>query len=121
MKLACSSTAKTALSLVTVFPKPESTLVRTFGEHSFYLSLNLSASVVWGTLTCSALQFNRLPSRANADHQACVEPVWKELGWTHIRSFLTDIGPENTALIQNIGIGFYDASPSGNPSMLLYQ
>lgn len=43
------------------------------------------------------------------------ESVWKELGWTHIRRFLTDIGPENTGLIQNIGIAFYDASPSGNP------
>lgn len=47
--------------------------------------------------------------------------VWQELGWSHIRRFLTDIGPENTSLIQTLGISFYDASPSGNPGMLVFQ
>lgn len=44
--------------------------------------------------------------------------AWKELGWSHVRRFLTDIGPKNVGLLQDVGIGFYDASPSGNPGML---
>ena len=56
-----------------------------------------------------------LPRTSNADSKFFAEPVWKELGWSHIRRFLTDIGPENTSLIKNLGISFYDASPSGNP------
>ena len=47
--------------------------------------------------------------------------VWKELGWSHVRRFLTDIGPENTGLLQDVGLSFYDASPSGNPGTLLFQ
>lgn len=43
------------------------------------------------------------------------EPVWNELGWTHVRRFLTDIGPKNISLIQTVGVFFYDASQSGNP------
>lgn len=49
------------------------------------------------------------------------DPVWFELGWTHIRRFFTDIGTENTSLIQNVGISFYDASQAGNPGMLPLQ
>lgn len=49
------------------------------------------------------------------------DPVWNELGWTHIRRFLTDIGPENTSLIKHLGISFYDASQSGNPGVLAFQ
>ena len=45
------------------------------------------------------------------------ESRWKDLGWTHVRRFLTDIGPENVGLIQNVGITFSDANPSGNPGM----
>ncbi len=56
---------------------------------------------------------------SNADSEIYVEPLWKELGWTHIRRFLTDIGPENTSLIQQLAISFYDASQSGNPSTSL--
>lgn len=52
---------------------------------------------------------------------AYYEPTWKELGWSHIRRFFTDIGPENTSLIQKVGIGFSDASPSGNPGTSLFQ
>ena len=51
---------------------------------------------------------------------AYYEPVWKELGWSHIRRFFTDIGPENTSLIQKVGIYFCDATPSGNPGTSLY-
>ncbi|CAD6574060.1 MAG: hypothetical protein ASARMPRED_006449 [Alectoria sarmentosa] len=49
------------------------------------------------------------------------DPVWFELGWTHIRRFLTDIGTENTSLIQNVGISFYDASQAGNPDTTMNQ
>ena len=49
------------------------------------------------------------------------ESEWKEFAWTHIRRFLTDIGPENASLIQNIGISFYDATQSNNPGKLLFQ
>ena len=49
------------------------------------------------------------------------ESKWKELGWSHIRRFFTDIGPENTSLIQKVGIGFSDASPSGNPGTSSFQ
>ena len=56
---------------------------------------------------------------SNADSEIYVEPQWKELGWTHIRRFLTDIGPENTSLIRQLAISFYDASQSGNPSTSL--
>lgn len=49
------------------------------------------------------------------------EPVWKELGWTHIRRFFTDIGTENTSLIKNVGISFYDANPAGNPATTMNQ
>ena len=40
---------------------------------------------------------------------------WRETGYGHVREFLSAIGPENTSLITNIGIGFEDGTPSGNP------
>lgn len=43
------------------------------------------------------------------DHQ------WKEVNYAYIRKFLTDIGPENTGLITNVGLKLEDATPSGHP------
>ena len=40
---------------------------------------------------------------------------WKEVGYGHVREFLSDIGPENTSLITDVGISFEDGTPSGNP------
>ncbi len=40
---------------------------------------------------------------------------WKEVNYAYIRKFLTDIGPENTALITNVGLKLEDATPSGHP------
>ena len=67
------------------------------------------------------LECRFLPRISNANPDIYVVPDWKELGWTHIRRFLTAIGPENTSLIQNLGIKFYDARESGNQCMLLCQ
>jgi hypothetical protein len=40
---------------------------------------------------------------------------WKETGYSHVREFLSTIGPVNTSLIVDVGIGFEDGTPSGNP------
>ena len=65
------------------------------------------------------LQLLLLPRISDTDPGMCIEPVWTELGWTHVRRFLTDIGPENTSLIKDLGILFYDASQPASPCMLL--
>lgn len=43
------------------------------------------------------------------------EHQWKEMNYSHIRKFLTDIGPGNTSLITNVGLNLEDATPSGHP------
>ena len=40
---------------------------------------------------------------------------WTEVNYAHIRKFLTDIGPENTSFINNVGLCLEDATPSGHP------
>ena len=73
---------------------------------------------------CSSRTFLQLqPVRriSNADSGICAEREWKELGWTHVRRFLTDIGPENTSLIKDLGILFSDASQSNVPCTLLFR
>lgn len=44
---------------------------------------------------------------------------WRELSYSHARQFLTDIGPENTGMLKDIGLSFEDKSPSGNPGLTL--
>ena len=67
------------------------------------------------------LQIQLVRRISNADSGICTEQEWKELGWTHVRRFLTDIGPENTSLINDLGILFSDASQSNVPCTLLFQ
>ena len=67
----------------------------------------------------SVLQLQLVRRISNADFEIRIEPEWQELGWTHIRRFLTDIGPENTSLIKNLGVIFSDASQSNIPCTLL--
>ena len=43
------------------------------------------------------------------------EHQWRETNYAHVRKFLTDIGPENTSLLKDIGLNFEDATPSGHP------
>lgn len=43
------------------------------------------------------------------------EEQWQEVNYGFIRKFLTNIGPNNTSLITNVGLKFEDASPSGHP------
>ena len=43
------------------------------------------------------------------------ENHWRETNYGFIRKFLTDIGPDNTSLITNLGFNFEDATPSGHP------
>ena len=67
------------------------------------------------------LLFQLVLRMSNADSGICIEREWKELGWTHVRRFLTDIGPENTSLIKDLGILFSDASQSNVPCTLLFR
>ena len=43
------------------------------------------------------------------------EHQWTETNYAHVRKFLTEIGPENTSLMKNIGLNLEDATPSGHP------
>ena len=43
------------------------------------------------------------------------EKDWSEIGYSHIRQFLTDIGPANISLIADITLTFQDGTRSGNP------
>lgn len=92
-----------------------------FARSAAFLRVN---KVVYNEARAFVYSKNRFIFGPNSDRSgnySYYELGWKEFGWTHIRRFLTDIGPENTSLVQNLGIGFYDASYSGNPGMSLPQ
>lgn len=66
-------------------------------------------------------QLQLIPRVNGADSEFLIESEWKELGWTHVRRFLTDIGPVNTSLIKNLGILFLDSTQSSIPCTLLFR
>lgn len=43
------------------------------------------------------------------------EPIPKEIGYTDVRRFLKDIGPENLSYLRDVKIIFEDASPAATP------
>ena len=121
-KLVCSSTVKTASALVTTLTNLENILVRMVWSWTPWRGITWKvakhtsgARGAWQPV----LQLQLIARISNADSIIGIEPVWKELGWSHVRRFLTDIGPENTSLIKDLGILFSDASHSSSRCTLL--
>ena len=128
-KLARTFMAKIASTSVIILTNQENTLVsRLWSVSTSCQVFDLSCKTFSGTRSKRTFTFRRIVSElrlliriSNANPDIYVVSDWKDLGWTHIRRFLTGIGPENTSLIKNLGIRFYDARESGNQCMLLCQ
>lgn len=84
-----------------------------FSHSSAFLRVNKTVHKEARELLYGTNRFFLKPDYARVGDYWIEEWTW--VGYSHVRRFLTDIGPDNVSLIRYIGMAFLDASPSCLP------